>query len=333
VIGVTNGSDGGELLVVRDLFLHFSTRRGIVRAVDGVSFSVRKGETLAIVGESGSGKSSTALGIIRILPRNVARYTGSVVFDGMELMRMGEEEFRTKVRVGGISMVFQGAMNSLNPVLRVGFQVAESLVVNLRVPKEEALQRAEEALELVGLNRSVAQRYPHELSGGMKQRALIAMALITNPKLVILDEPTSALDVMTQANIMNLLKRLKRELGLTYIFITHDLALASELADRVAVMYGGRIAELGPADEVYPRPKHPYTKLLIESVPFLRYDRPPTFIPGSPPDLIDPPSGCRFHPRCPYFMKGKCEVQEPPMFKADGDHWASCWLLEEGRNV
>jgi oligopeptide/dipeptide ABC transporter, ATP-binding protein, C-terminal domain len=159
------------------------------------------------------------------------------------------------------------------------------------------------------------------------------MALVTNPKLVILDEPTSALDVMTQANIMNLLKRLKRELGLTYIFITHDLALASELADRVAVMYGGRIAELGPADEVYPRPRHPYTKLLIESVPFLRYDKPPTFIPGTPPDLIDPPSGCRFHPRCPYFMKGKCDVAEPPMFRADGDHWASCWLLEERRDA
>ncbi|MEN3048599.1 MAG: ABC transporter ATP-binding protein [Candidatus Caldarchaeales archaeon] len=311
------------------MVLKYSTRAGEVKAVDGVSFSVGRGETLALVGESGSGKSSTALAIIRILPRNVAEYRGSILFDGTELMGMSEEEFRRRVRVGGISMVFQGAMNSLNPVLRVGFQVAESLIVNMGVPKEEALRRAEEALELVGLERSVVSRYPHELSGGMKQRALIAMALITRPKLIILDEPTSALDVMTQANIMNLLKRLKAELGLTYIFITHDLALASELADRVGVMYGGKIVELGPADEVYTDPKHPYSKLLLESVPMLRADRPPTFIPGTPPDLINPPPGCRFHPRCPFFIKGKCDVVDPREFRIDSDHFVACWLMEE----
>ncbi|MCS6787688.1 MAG: ABC transporter ATP-binding protein [Aigarchaeota archaeon] len=324
------GPEAGEpLLKVTDLVLKYSTRAGEVKAVDGVSFSVGLGETLALVGESGSGKSSTALAIIRILPRNVAEYRGSILFDGMELMRMNDEEFRRRVRVGGISMVFQGAMNSLNPVLRVGFQVAESLIVNMGVPKEEALKRAEEALELVGLERSVVNRYPHELSGGMKQRALIAMALITRPKLIILDEPTSALDVMTQANIMNLLKRLKVELGLTYIFITHDLALASELADRVGVMYGGKIVELGPADKVYTEPKHPYSKLLLESVPMLRADRPPTFIPGTPPDLINPPSGCRFHPRCPFFMKGKCDVEVPREFRVNSDHLVACWLMEE----
>ncbi|BAJ51134.1 peptide/nickel ABC transporter ATP-binding protein [Candidatus Caldarchaeum subterraneum] len=317
------------LLSVKNLVLHFTTSRGMVRAVDGVSFSVRHGETLALVGESGSGKSSTALAIIRLLPRNVAAYRGSIIFEKTELMNLDDEEFRKRVRVGGISMVFQGAMNSFNPVLRVGFQVAEPLVVNMGMPREEAYKKAEDALELVGLERSMAQRYPFELSGGMKQRALIAMALITNPKLLILDEPTSALDVMTQANVMNLLKKLKKELGLTYIFITHDLALASELADRVAVMYGGLLAELGPSDELYPQPRHPYTELLINSVPFLRQDKEPTFIKGSPPDPVEPPTGCRFHPRCPYFIKGKCDVSTPPMFKVDGEHWAACWLLEE----
>ncbi|MDW8042107.1 MAG: ABC transporter ATP-binding protein [Nitrososphaerota archaeon] len=322
--------EGEPLLKVSDLTLKYSTRAGSVRAVDGVSFVVRPGETLALVGESGSGKSSTALAIIRILPRNVSDYSGSVVFNGMELMKMDDEEFRRKVRIGGISMVFQGAMNSLNPVLKVGFQVAESLIVNMDTPKQEALKRAEEALELVGLDRTVVQRYPHELSGGMKQRALIAMALITRPKLVILDEPTSALDVMTQANIMNLLKKLKAEMGLTYVFITHDLALASELADNIGVMYGGKIVELGPSDTVYGDPKHPYTKLLLESVPTLRADKPPTFIPGTPPDLINPPSGCRFHPRCPYFMKGKCELEVPKEFRVDSAHFVACWLMEEG---
>ncbi|MCS7094597.1 MAG: ABC transporter ATP-binding protein [Thaumarchaeota archaeon] len=317
------------LLKVTDLVLKYSTRAGPVRAVDGISFTVRPGETLALVGESGSGKSSTALAIIRILPRNVAEFSGSVVFNGTELMKLDDEEFRRKVRVGGISMVFQGAMNSLNPVLKVGFQVAESLIVNVGLSKQEAMKKAEEAVELVGLDRTVVQRYPHELSGGMKQRVLIAMALITRPKLVILDEPTSALDVMTQANIMNLLKRLKAEMSLTYVFITHDLALASELADRVGVMYGGKIVELGPSDTVYSNPRHPYTKLLLESVPMLRADRPPTFIPGTPPDLINPPPGCRFHPRCPYFMKGKCDAKVPKEFRTDSDHLAACWLLEE----
>jgi peptide/nickel transport system ATP-binding protein len=304
--------------------------RGLVRAVDLVSFEVGNLETLAIVGESGSGKSSTAHAIIRILPRNVAVLNGSIVFDGVEINKLGEEEFRRRVRVGGISMVFQGAMNSLNPVMRVGDQVAEPLVVNKGMLKPEALKKAVEALRFVGLDESVSRRYPHELSGGMKQRVMIAMSLVLKPRLIILDEPTSALDVITQANIMNLLKRLKTEMGFTYIFITHDLGLASELADKVAVMYAGKIVEHGPIDEVYTEPKHPYTRLLIESVPTLRLDREPVFIPGAPPDLIDPPKGCRFHPRCPYTIKGKCDVEEPPMFKHGGQA-AACWLLEEGK--
>jgi len=315
---------------VENLQLYYSTLRGMVRAVDFVSFEVGHLETLAIVGESGSGKSSTAHAIIRILPRNVAVFSGSVKFDSMEISKLSEEEFRRKVRVGGISMVFQGAMNSLNPVMRVGDQVAEPLIVNKGMSKHEALKEAVEALQLVGLDETMSRRYPHELSGGMKQRVMIAMSLVLKPKLVILDEPTSALDVITQTNIMNLLKRLRTERGFSYIFITHDLGLASELADKVAVMYAGKLAEIGPIEKVYTEPKHPYTKLLLESVPTLRVDRQPVFIPGTPPDLIDPPKGCRFHPRCPYAIKGKCDVEEPPMYR-DGEQAALCWLLEEGK--
>lgn len=319
------------MLKVENLVLYYSTLRGVVKAVDYVSFEIKRGETLAIVGESGSGKSSTAIAIVRILPRNVGAYKGSVIFNGTDIMKLGEEEFRKKVRVGGISMVFQGAMNSLNPVMRVEDQIAEPLVINMGYSRQEAVSEALNALKLVGLDAAVGRRYPHELSGGMKQRVLIAMSLATKPKLIILDEPTSALDVITQANIMNLLKKLRNEMGFTYIFITHDLGLASELADSVAVMYAGKIVEIGPAESVYLQPKHPYTKLLMDSVPTLREDRPPSFIPGAPPDLINLPSGCSFHPRCPYVIKGKCDVDDPPMIEAGHGSYAACWLLEKER--
>ncbi|MEM4281339.1 MAG: ABC transporter ATP-binding protein [Candidatus Caldarchaeum sp.] len=319
------------MLKVENLVLYYSTLRGVVKAVDYVSFEIKRGETLAIVGESGSGKSSTAIAIVRILPRNVGAYKGSVIFNGTDIMKLGEEEFRKKVRVGGISMVFQGAMNSLNPVMRVEDQIAEPLVINMGYSRQEAVSEALNALKLVGLDAAVGRRYPHELSGGMKQRVLIAMSLATKPKLIILDEPTSALDVITQANIMNLLKKLRNEMGFTYIFITHDLGLASELADSVAVMYAGKIVEIGPAESVYLQPKHPYTKLLMDSVPTLREDRPPSFIPGAPPDLINLPSGCSFHPRCPYVIRGKCDVDDPPMIEAGHGSYAACWLLEKER--
>ncbi len=299
------------LLTVEDLYLYYRTRRGPVRAVDGVSFSLNEGETLAIVGESGCGKSSLAYSIIRILPRNVYRYDGSVFFDNVgNLVTLDEEAMRTRVRWRGIAMVFQGAMNALNPVLKVGSQISETLMLHLDMSKEEAMGRAKRALEDVGLPPYVIDRYPHELSGGMKQRVVIGMALVMQPKLIILDEPTSALDVMTQANIINLLKKLKRELTLSYLFITHDLSLASELADRVAIMYAGRIVEIGSADDVFDNPIHPYTQRLLGSVPLLKVDREPTFIPGAPPDLASPPSGCRFHPRCP-FANEKCSKEDP----------------------
>ncbi len=315
------------LLSVKDLVLHYRTRRGPVRAVDGVSFNLEKGQTVALVGESGCGKTSTASAILRMLPRNVARYEGEVSLDGKNLMDLGDEEFRTEVRWRAISIVFQGAMNALSPMIPVGRQVAEPLTVHLDATKEEALQKAREAVKSVGLPEYAMKRYAHELSGGMKQRIVIAMALVMRPSVVILDEPTSALDVMTQANIINLLKKLKDEEGLSYIFITHDLGLSSELADVVGIMYAGRLAEIGPAETIYPSPQHPYTQKLLASVPKLRSEERPDSIPGNPPDLRAPPPGCRFHPRCP-FAFDKCTRDEPPFF-GDTDR-AACWLLEKG---
>lgn len=286
-------------LHVENLVMYYQTRRGPVRAVDDISFDLERGHTLAIVGESGCGKTSTAIAILRLLPKNINRYDGKILFQGEDIMELDDSTFRKTVRWRGISMVFQGAMNSLNPTARVGQQVAEPLKLHLKVESEEAENEVAEALESVGLPPEIARRYPHELSGGMKQRVVIAMALILKPQLVILDEPTSALDVMTQANIMNLLKQLKKEENLSYLFITHDFSLASELADEVGIMYAGELAEIGPSEEVYANAQHPYSRGLLGSVPRLRSTKHPTHIPGAPPDLVEPPAGCRFHPRCP----------------------------------
>ena len=317
-----------NILEVKNLKLYYETRKGIVKAVDNVSFTIKKGETLAIVGESGCGKSSMAKAIIRLLPRNVHTYTGEVYLDGQDIMKYNEQKFRTEIRWRKISMVFQGAQNSLNPVLRVGFQIAEPLIMHEGLSKSEAIKRAKKALRLVGIHEAFVDRYPFELSGGMKQRAVIAMALITRPEIVILDEPTSALDVITQANIMNLLKRLKKEFNFTYIFITHDIALSSELADKVAVMYAGEIVELASAEAFYREPNHPYSRKLMASVPTLRTDKKLEFIPGSPPSLIDPPPGCRFAPRCP-FASEKCKKEPPPVFDLGEGHYVKCWLYEQ----
>jgi peptide/nickel transport system ATP-binding protein len=314
-----------EILQVKDLKLYYSTRKGIVKAVDDVSFVLNKGETLAVVGESGCGKSSMAIAVMRLLPRNINTYQGSVTLDGEDIGKLDDTLLRKRVLWRKISMVFQGAMNSLNPVLRIGFQIAETLLEHEKITRKEAQAITKNSLELVRLPGFTADRYPHELSGGMKQRVVIAMALALNPKIVILDEPTSALDVITQANIINLLKRLKKERGLSYIFITHDLAVASELADKVAVMYGGKIVEYGTAEQIYRDSQHPYTQKLMASIPTLRGEKKLEFIPGAPPDLINPPPGCRFHPRCPYAME-ICKVKEPPMEEIKPGHQAACWL-------
>ena len=320
--------DDNLLLKVKDFSLSYRTRKGDVEAVNRVNFDLKKGETLAVVGESGCGKSSLARGLIRLFPRNVKNVRGEILLNDRDILSLDEETFRKEIRWKEMAMVFQGAMNSLNPVLKVVFQVAEPLIVHYDTDKNLAFERAKEVLGMVGISGAFAERYPFELSGGMKQRVIIAMALITNPKIILLDEPTSALDIITQENIMNLLKMLKKELNLSYIFITHDIALTSELADKMAVMYAGEIVELSPVENFYSNPSHIYTRLLLDSVPTLRGEKKLKSIPGSPPSLIDPPSGCKFHPRCPYVMD-ICKTEEPPFYKISENHFARCYLSED----
>lgn len=315
-------------LEVSNLKLYYSTERGPVRAVDDLSFAIREGEALGVIGESGCGKTSLAISIMRLLPRNVAVYSGSVRFEGEETTQLSDEDFRSKIRWKKIAIVFQGAMNSLNPVLRVGLQVAEPLIAN-GTSKSEAERRARELLQEVGLPPEVSRRFPNELSGGMKQRVVIAMALVLGPKLLILDEPTSALDVSVQAQVMNLLKRLKRELKVSTLFITHDIALASDICDRFAVLYAGQVVELGDAEHLLLDPKHPYTQKLLSSTPRLRSEHRPDFIPGAPPDLVAPPAGCRFHPRCPYVFE-LC-TKDPPMYSLSRLRDSRCWLHRDLR--
>lgn len=313
------------LLQVRDLKLYFRTTKGIVQAVDNVTFTLNARRSLTILGESGCGKTSLARALLRLLPRNIHTFTGEIILEGVDLMKMNDEWFRKEIRWRKISFVPQAAMNALNPVLRVGFQIAEPLIIHHGVPKAEAYKRAEEVARLVGLPVDFLNRYAFELSGGMRQRAIIAMALVTNPKLIILDEPTSALDVLTQANIMNSLKKIKQEFDVTYILITHDIATSSELADEVLVMYAGHLVEHSPAEIFYKNPTHPYAQKLMASVPTLREDKTLEFIPGRPPSLINPPKGCRFAPRCPRRFE-MCD-QEPPLFSLDGGRVVKCWLV------
>lgn len=327
--GVQNRVIGGPglarpLLRVAELKLYFRTTQGVVQAVDGISFVLERNQALAVLGESGCGKTSLAKAILRLLPRNVHTYSGRVELDGVDVMPWSEERFRKEVRWTKVSMVAQAAMNSLNPVLKVGEQIAEPLIIHKGMGKQSAWARAREVVQLVGVPADFLQRYPFELSGGMRQRVVIAMALVTNPDLVILDEPTSALDVLTQANIMNVLKNIKKDLQKSYILITHDIATSSELADHVAIMYAGQLVEWGPAEEFYPKPLHPYSQKLMASVPRLREDRPLDFIAGRPPSLINPPKGCRFASRCPakFFQ---CE-QEPPLIEVQGGRFVKCWL-------
>ncbi|MEM0049766.1 MAG: ABC transporter ATP-binding protein [Candidatus Bathyarchaeia archaeon] len=315
---------GKEHLSVKHLIMYYRTMRGEVRAVDDVSFSLLKGETVALIGESGCGKSSLAKAIIRLMPRNVSIYKGIILFNGINLMDLDEEEFRRKIRWSKITYVPQAALNSLNPVIKVGEQMIEPLTIIYKMGKREALEKAAEALRRVGIDESFIDRYPFELSGGMKQRIIIATALLTNPELIILDEPTSSLDTLTQANIMNILKSIKRETDLSMIFITHDISLSSELADKVAVMYAGQIVEFDTAERFYSNPKHPYSQKLMDSVPTLRTNKKLDFIPGSPPSLLNPPKGCRFAERC-QFAFNNC-AEDPPTIYLDGDFYVKCWL-------
>ena len=314
------------LLEVKNVKTYFYTMRGVVKAVDDVNIEVSKGESLGLAGESGCGKSTLAFTIIRLVPPPGRIVGGSMIFQGLDITKMSEEEFRKKIRWKGISMIFQGAMNVLNPVYTVGDQLAEVFMLHKNYTKKEALAEAAKLLQMVGIEPRRLRSYPFELSGGMKQRVVIAMALALNPPLVIADEPTTALDVVVQAQIMNLLKKLKRELGTSIILISHDLSLIAELADKTAIMYAGKIVEYGSSDYVYKTPKHPYTQGLLGSIPRLRGEiRDLTWIPGIPPDLINPPPGCRFHLRCKYAME-KCKKEEPPMIEIEKGHYVACWL-------
>ena len=317
----------GPLLRVEDLCLYFRASYGVVRAVEGASFELARGQTLAVLGESGCGKTSLARAILRLLPRNIDTYKGRVFLNGTDIMKLSEERFRRDVRWVKISMVSQAAMNSLNPVLRVGFQVSEPLLLDHRMEKREVLERAREVFRIVGIPADFLNRYAFELSGGMRQRAIIAMALVANPILVILDEPTSALDVLTQANIMNALKKIKKEFDLNFILITHDIATSSELADEVLCMYAGQLVEHSKAERFYREPLHPYAQKLMASVPSLHVEKKPEFIPGQPPSLFNPPEGCRFAPRCHKRFE-RCQ-EEPPSFM-HGDEMVKCWLYEKG---
>ena len=318
------------LLAVENLRTHFKLDRGWVKAVDGITFRLNDGEALGLAGESGCGKTTTALSVVRLLPSNARIRKGSAIrLYGIDLVPKTESQLR-RYRWREVSIVFQGAMNALNPVRRIRDQISEPIEIRLDEPKESALRRAGELLELVGIPRERGAAYPHELSGGMRQRAMIAMALACDPAIVIGDEPTTALDVMVQAQILELLERLRRDLGLSLILITHDLSVIAETCDRVLVMYAGKVAEEGPVDRIFRVPRHPYTQKLLGAFPSIRADRRALdTIPGSPPDLLDPPSGCRFHPRCPAAMAICSEVVPPETVFPDGVRVA-CHLYPPG---
>ncbi len=316
------------LLVVEDLKTYFSLGGATVQAVDGVSFRLELGEAMGIAGESGCGKTTTALSLVQLLPGNARIVGGSVRYYGIDLTTRSANALR-RYRWREISIVFQGAMNALNPVQRLGDQLVEPLSERLGVGEKAARKRAGELLELVGIPKKRASAYPHELSGGMRQRAMIAMALACDPAIVIGDEPTTALDVMVQAQILQLLEDLRHRLGLSLILITHDLSVIAETCDRVLIMYAGRVAEEGPVSEVFVRPRHPYTQKLLASFPNIRADRRTLdVIPGSPPDLRMPPPGCRFAPRCTMAM-AVCTEVVPPEVTFDGVRVA-CHLYPPG---
>lgn len=315
------------VLQVKDLRVEYHTDRGLIRAVDGVSFNLRAGERMGLVGESGSGKSTMALALMRMIKPPGRIIGGAMLVDDVDLARLSEDDMR-KARATQISMIPQGAMNSLNPVMRIGDQIVDTIRAHSKDRSAKAMEsRVNEALESVGLRRSVARMYPHELSGGMKQRVCIAIAVALRPKVIIADEPTSALDVVVQRQVMETLGRLQEEMGVAIILIGHDMGLMAQFVDHLAVMYSGKLAELSPVRAIFSEPLHPYTERLIESLP--RLEQKGTFkgIPGLPPSLLSIPPGCVFHPRCPYVME-RCKVVVPEYREARPDRWVACHLHE-----
>ncbi|MEM4083370.1 MAG: ABC transporter ATP-binding protein [Saccharolobus sp.] len=312
------------LLEVKDLKIYFYTKRGVVKAVDGVNLNLDKEEIIGLAGESGSGKSTIGYGIMRLVPFPGRIESGKILFKGEDILSLDENTFRKNYRWKKIAMVFQGSMSGFTPVFKIRDQIIE--VLKIHEWNGDYDERVNELFKMVNMDPALADKYPHELSGGQKQRAFIAMALALNPEILIADEPTTALDVIVQANILNLLKELRKDLGISIIFITHDLALLSEISDRTYILYAGKIMESGSSEVIFKRPRHPYTQLLVESIATLDKDV-IRGIPGFMPDLSNPPIGCRFNTRCPY-AKDIC-FKEEPKFKlfSDGDEVA-CWLYE-----
>ncbi|MFQ5400342.1 MAG: ABC transporter ATP-binding protein [Anaerolineae bacterium] len=313
------------LLTVEDLTMHYTTRKGDVSAVDNVSFTLREGESIGLVGESGCGKTSVALSLLRLLPDNASFKGGHIWMGEQDLLSLSEPEMN-KVRWNRISMVFQAAMNALNPVYRVADQIIEAIDLHWGVTSEEqARERVAQLFEMVGLDPTFMDRYPHEFSGGMRQRAIIAMALACNPDVIIADEPTTALDVIVQDRILKELKKVQEKMGMSMIYISHDIAVIAEVSDRIGVMYAGRMAEMAPAVDIFERPLHPYTYALMSAFPSIRGEKHELVtIPGEPPDLLHPPSGCRFNPRCPNATE-RCRQEHPPFTEMGNDHVVACW--------
>jgi len=322
----------GRLLEIKNLETRFFTQGRVIRAVDGVSYHIDEGETLAVVGESGCGKSVTALSVMGLIPWPPGKVVaGEVYYQGQDLLRLPPEEMRN-IRGKEIAMVFQEPMTSLNPVLTIERQLTETLEAHLNLPPAEAVERALEVMTQVGIPdpRARLRQYPHQFSGGMRQRVMIAMALICNPKLILADEPTTALDVTIQAQILALMKSLSRRFGVAMILITHNLGVVARYADRVNVMYAGRIVERGTAHNIYHRPRHPYTLGLLNSVPRLDQSRKHKLEPieGQPPDLGALPGGCRFMPRC-RFAEAKCAELDPQLLHVADDQWSACWKFDQ----
>jgi len=315
------------VLQLDGLTTNYRTLRGWVRAAEDVSFTVEKGEALGLVGESGCGKTTVALSILKLLPSGGRIRRGKILFNGEDLVPLSDKEMR-KIRWKGISIVFQGAMNALNPVFKVRDQIVEAIRLHEPdVSKSDAKKRAEGLFEMVGVEPSRITNYPHEFSGGMRQRALIAMALAANPQLLIADEPGTALDVIVQAQVLQLMRSLKEKLGLSMVMISHDLSIVAEVCENVAIMYAGQLVEYGSAEAIFKEPLHPYTQGLIGAFPSIRGERKKLVsIPGQPPDLLSPPTGCRFHPRCPYAMD-VCKKEKPQLKKVgSGNHYVACYL-------
>jgi peptide/nickel transport system ATP-binding protein len=317
------------LLDVENLTVYYNILRGQVKAVEGVKFIVEKGESLGLAGESGCGKTTVALSIMRLLPSNGKILGGKILFRKKNIVDMPDDDVRNEIRWKKIAIVFQGAMNALNPVYKISEQITEAIRLHEPdVDKKTAIERAEKLFELVGIDPKRIHNYPHEFSGGMRQRAMIAMALACNPELLIADEPGTALDVIVQAQVLKLLSELKAKLNLSMILITHDLSIISETCEKAAIMYAGKLVESGAVRSIFKEPLHPYTQGLIGAFPNIYSPKAEIkSIEGQPPDLFNPPSGCRFHPRCQYAME-ICEKKDPPFLEVEKGHFVACHLIK-----